>query len=102
EYTGEGKLERSANFTTKIACVVTDVTPSGLLHIEGERHLTINGETQVIALSGFVRPEDVRIDNTLPSELVASADIRYGGVGVVSEEQRMPWLTRLMRLALPF
>ena len=88
--------------TTKIACVVTDQTDSGLLHIQGERHLTINGETQIIRLSGFVRPEDIRIDNTLPSELIAAADIRYGGVGVVSEEQRMPWLSRIMRLGLPF
>ncbi|MCP4006732.1 MAG: flagellar basal body L-ring protein FlgH [bacterium] len=101
-YDGEGKLERSASFTTKIACVVTDQTESGLLHIQGERHLTINGETQIIQLSGFVRPEDIRIDNTLPSELIAAADIRYGGVGLVSEQQRMPWLSRLLRLALPF
>ena len=101
-YEGEGKLERRASFTTKVACMVTEITPSGLMRLEGTRNLTINEETQIIRLSGFVRPEDVRIDNTVPSTLVASADIEYTGVGVVSDEQRVPWLARVLKLVLPF
>jgi len=102
QYEGEGTSEREANFTTTIACLVTEVGASGLLRIEGERHLTINRETQVIRFSGYVRPEDVQIDNTIPSTLVASADIYYGGRGVVSDKQRVPWLTRVFDLVLPF
>ncbi len=101
-YDGEGKLERRASFTTKVACMVTEVTPSGLMRLEGTRNLTINEETQVIRLHGFVRPEDVRIDNTVPSTLIASADIQYTGVGVISDEQRPPWLARVLKLVLPF
>lgn len=82
--------------------MVTEVTDSGLLRIEGERHLTINRETQIIRLSGYVRAEDVRIDNTIPSTLIASADIHYGGEGVVSEHQRVPWLMRFFQAILPF
>ncbi|MEE9281786.1 MAG: flagellar basal body L-ring protein FlgH [Myxococcota bacterium] len=102
EYTGEGTVKREASFETKVACMVTEVTESGLLRIEGERRLTINRETQVIRLSGYVRPEDVQIDNTIPSTLIASADIYYGGYGVVSEHQRPPWLMRVFQLILPF
>ncbi len=102
EYEGEGTVKRKASFETKVACMVTEVTSSGLLRIEGERHLTINEETQIIRLSGYVRPEDVRIDNTVPSTLIASADIHYGGKGVVSEHQRAPWLMRVFQILLPF
>jgi flagellar L-ring protein FlgH len=101
-YEGEGTIERESEFNTTIACVVTEVTPSGLLRIEGERHLTINFETQIIELSGYVRPEDIQIDNTVPSSLVASADIHFGGRGVLSAKQRVPWFTRLVEFVLPF
>jgi flagellar L-ring protein FlgH len=101
-FEGEGTIERQSEFTTTIACVVTEVTPAGLLRIEGERHLTINFETQIIELSGYVRPEDIQIDNTVPSSLVASADIHFGGRGVLSAKQRVPWFTRLVELVLPF
>lgn len=102
EYEGEGIIKREASFETKVACMVTGVTESGLLHIEGERHLTINRETQIIRLSGYVRPEDVQIDNTVSSTLIASADIHYGGQGVIAEHQRPPWLMRVFQLILPF
>jgi flagellar L-ring protein precursor FlgH len=102
DFEGEGTVKREATFTTTIACIVTGVTETGLLEIEGERQLRINGETQIIELSGFVRPEDIRIDNTIPSTLVASADIHYGGVGSVSGRQRVPWLMQIFDLVLPF
>ena len=102
EYEGDGRATRQASFTTKVACIVTDVTSTGLLKVEGVRNLKINEETQVIRLSGYVRPEDVQIDNTIPSALIASADIEYTGVGVISEEQRPPWMLRVLQWVLPF
>ncbi len=102
EFDGEGIMKREARFTTTVACLVTDITPSGLMRIEGERHLRINNETEVIRISGFVRPEDVEIDNTIASVLIASADIHYGGVGLNAEQQKAPWLARLFWKLLPF
>jgi flagellar L-ring protein FlgH len=99
---GEGTVERGSEFTTTLACVVTEVSDSGLLRVEGQRLLTINYETQVIRLSGYVRPEDIQIDNSVSSTLVAQAVIEFGGQGVVSERQRAPWLGRLFDLILPF
>jgi flagellar L-ring protein precursor FlgH len=102
DFDGQGTVKREATFTTTIACIVTETTETGLLRIEGERQLQINGETQIISLSGFVRPEDIRIDNTIPSTFVASADIVYGGVGSVSGKQAVPWLMRVFDVVLPF
>ena len=102
EFDGEGIMKRKARFTTTVACLVTEITPSGLMRIEGERHLRINNETEVIRITGFVRPEDIAIDNTIASVLIASADIYYGGVGLNAEQQEAPWLARLFWKLLPF
>ena len=99
---GKGKSDREATFTTTIACLVTEVSGAGLLRIEGERQLRINNETQVIHLSGFVRPEDIDLDNTVESTEVASANIQYTGVGHISEQQGASWLKRVFDLVLPF
>jgi flagellar L-ring protein FlgH len=102
KFEGDGSVERESNLKTTIACLVTGITPSGLLHIEGQRYITINHETQIIRLAGYVRPEDVQIDNTVSSALIANANIEYGGRGVVSDKQRVPWLTRVADRLLPF
>ena len=102
KFDGEGSMKREATFTTTVACLVTEVTASGLLRIEGERHLRINNETEIIQVSGFVRPEDVKIDNTVPSILIASADIHYGGLGLNAEQQKPGWLARVFNALLPF
>ncbi|MCH6560946.1 MAG: flagellar basal body L-ring protein FlgH [Myxococcales bacterium] len=102
EFDGEGIMKREARFTTTVACLVTEITPSGLMRIEGERHLRINNETEVIRITGFIRPEDIAIDNTIASVLIASADIHYGGVGLNAEQQEAPWLARLFWKLLPF
>jgi len=101
-FEGEGTTERESRFTTTIACVVSGVTPSGLLHIVGERHLRINEETQIIRLDGYVRPEDIQIDNTVASSLIANAAIEFGGHGVIAEKQKAPWLARIFEFLLPF
>ena len=102
KFDGEGSMKREATFTTTVACLVTEVTASGLLRIEGERHLRINNETEIIKVSGFVRPEDIKIDNTVPSVLIASADIHYGGLGLNAEQQKPGWLARVFNALLPF
>jgi flagellar L-ring protein precursor FlgH len=102
KFEGDGSVERESNLKTTIACLVTAITPSGLMRIEGQRYITINHETQIIRLTGYVRPEDVQIDNTVSSALIANANIEYGGKGVVSDKQRVPWLTRVFDRILPF
>ncbi len=99
---GEGTVKREATFTTTIACLVTGVTESGLLRIEGERQIRLGHDTQVIRVAGWVRPEDVAIENTVPSSLIADARIEYVGAGAIHEAQRVPWGLRVMNALLPF
>lgn len=60
-----------------ITARITEVDPAGNLHIEGERRLSVNGETHLLRLSGVVRPVDVRSNNTVLSPDIAGADIEY-------------------------
>jgi flagellar L-ring protein precursor FlgH len=78
------------------------VSDSGLLRIEGERQIRLGHDTQVIRVAGWVRPEDVAIENTVSSSLIADARIEYVGAGAIHEAERVPWGMRVMNALLPW
>lgn len=65
-----------------ITARVVDVDPTGNLVIEGERKLSVNGETHLLRVSGIVRPIDVRSNNSVRSPDIANADIEYRRSGI--------------------
>lgn len=99
---GQGKTERQSAFTAHLTCRVMQVLPNNNLLIQGRRHLRINNETEVVTLTGIIRPQDVDRDNIVPSHKVAEPRVEISGVGVVSDKQRVGWLQRLFYHVWPF
>jgi flagellar L-ring protein precursor FlgH len=93
---GEGKTERQSTFTTFLTARVIQVLPNQHLVVQGRRHLRINNETEVVTITGIVRPTDIDRNNTVPSTRVADARLEISGVGVISDKQRQGWLTRIL------
>jgi len=89
---------RTDNLAAQIAVVVKQVLPNGNLLVEGHRSVGINAETQNITLSGIVRPQDVSFSNTIPSALVADAQIKFDGKGPVGDKQHEGIITRIFKV----
>ena len=64
--------------------------------MEGRRIVDLNGAKEEIMLSGTVRPEDVRADNTIYSYHIANAKITYKGKGGLHRAQRAGLLSWLL------
>ena len=64
------------------------IEEDGTLVLEGTRIVELDGEQQITQLTGRVRPEDVRSDNSVYSYHLADAVISYSGRGVVADAQR--------------
>ncbi len=94
----QGSTGRTGTLTTRITVQVVETFPNGIVKIEGRRTLKINEETQTVVLTGLVRVKDIRADNTIPSTLIANAQISFEGKGVVGGRQREGILTRLFKL----
>ncbi|MFZ2090072.1 MAG: flagellar basal body L-ring protein FlgH [Desulfobaccales bacterium] len=99
---GQGKTERQSSFTSYLTTRVIQVLPNQNLMIQGQRHLRINNETEVVTLTGIVRPQDIDRNNIVPSTKVAEPRLMISGIGVVSDKQKVGWFQRAFDHVWPF
>ncbi|MBZ0252788.1 MAG: flagellar basal body L-ring protein FlgH [Candidatus Methylomirabilis sp.] len=90
-FKGSGATTRDEQLAATMTAVVQEVLPNGNLVVKGRRIVTVNDEEQYMILTGTIRTEDIRPDNTIESALIADARITYSGVGSVSDKQSPGW-----------
>lgn len=81
-YDQEESSDQQEQLSGRIAVQIMERTDSGLFRIEGERKIEVNGESNTIKLSGFVRPRDIAATNQVFSYHIAGAQISYQRPGV--------------------
>ncbi len=102
DFKGEGKTKREGKLSARISAMVVEVMPSGVLRIEGEKIISVNGEDEHMVISGLVRTRDVTSENEVQSAKIANLRVDFYGNGVVGEAQNGGWMSRLIRLVWPF
>ncbi|HZH97826.1 MAG TPA: flagellar basal body L-ring protein FlgH [Fimbriimonadaceae bacterium] len=93
---GDGSTTQNGRFVGRMSAIVRKVHPNGTMEIEGVREIQTNRESQLLKLTGIVRRQDVRNDNTILSENIANASIKAEGKGMIYDRQRKGILTRLV------
>lgn len=102
DFHSRGMSKRTEYLTATVPAIVRQVLPNGNLFVEGHRAILVNNEEQHFYLSGVVRPVDIDGSNSVPSFLVADAEIEFTGRGVMSEKQKPGWLQRGLDIGSPF
>lgn len=101
-FKGNGKTVRKEDLVASLTTQVIQVYPNGNLKIRGGKEVQVNDETQVIYLTGIVRPVDIMANNTIDSSHVLNARISYTGKGAISDKQSPGWMTRAIDNVWPF
>lgn len=94
EFSGKGDTSQSNQLSGSLTVTVVERLPNGHLRVSGEKNLSLNQGSEVVRLSGVVRPVDIRPDNTLTSDRVADARIEYVGRGALADANSQGWLAR--------
>ena len=100
--TGEGGAEQAGQITGEVTGVVTEVLPNGLLAVRGYKRMTLTRGSQIIRISGLVRPADIQPDNTVRSRRLADAEISVAGRGELADASRSGWMNRALLRLWPF
>ncbi|MCR4315003.1 MAG: flagellar basal body L-ring protein FlgH [Planctomycetes bacterium] len=102
EVAREGRTERRNQYTDRLGAVVVYKHENGTLEIEGHRTRLINGETEQIAVTGLVDPQDISADGIVRSEALANAHLTFTGEGDVSDFTILSWFQRALSWLWPF
>ena len=100
--TGKGKADQQASLSGSVAVTVVEILANGNLMIRGEKKLGLSEGTEVIQVSGVIRPEDVGPNSTVQSRRLANAQIAYRGSGDLANATKAGWGTSLMHKYWPF
>lgn len=99
---GTGTTTRNGTLQAVITCQVTEVLANGNLRLRGTKQVQVNRETQFITLEGIVRPRDIRLDNTVASNLLGEPRIGFEGQGILASQQGQGWGTAIANAVWPF
>ncbi len=96
DFSGSGATSRNGQLSANITARVAEVLPNGDLFVEGIREIDINGDRQILVLTGVVRPFDVSPANVVESTTVGQLRIRYFGQGLIKDNLKPGFLVRLI------
>ena len=96
DFKGGGATTRNGELSTVITARVSEVMPNGDLVIEGVREMDINGDRQMVVLTGIVRTADISPGNVVTSTAVGQMRIRYFGRGLMKDNLNPGLLVRIL------
>jgi flagellar L-ring protein FlgH len=96
DFKGAGTTTRAGELTALMTARVSDVLPSGDMVVEGVREIEINGDRQIVVLSGVVRGADIDQNNVVFSTSIGQLRIRYFGRGLMKDNLKPGWLIRAL------
>jgi len=96
DFKGAGTTTRAGTLSATLTARIAEVLPNGDLVIEGVREIDINGDRQIVVLTGVARVVDIRPGNVLPSSAIGQLRIRYFGKGLIRDSLTPGWLIRIL------
>jgi flagellar L-ring protein precursor FlgH len=95
-FKGAGTTTRAGALSARLTARVAEVLPNGDLFIEGVREIEINGDRQIVVLTGIARVADINPANVVPSAALGQLRIRYFGRGLMKDSLSPGWLIRVI------
>jgi flagellar L-ring protein precursor FlgH len=102
KFNGDGKTTRKGTLTANVSARVIRVLPSGNYVIRGKKQIRVNEESQYIAVSGIIRPEDIMWNNSVMSTNIADLKVDYYGAGIIGDQQDKGFFVKILDKIYPF
>ncbi len=101
-FQGSGNQQRNELFQTTISARIIKVLENGNYFIEGSREIYIDGQKQIIQISGVIRPQDISSDNKIDSKYISDAKIAYKTEGDIKRYNEQNWFSKIWSAIAPW
>lgn len=88
---GNGQDSKTAKLIGAVTVTVVEVLANGNLVVRGEKQLALTEGSEIIQLSGIIRPADISPSNMVQSSRLANAQIAYRGTGDLANATKPGW-----------
>ena len=99
---GKGSADQKASLSGSVTVTVIEILANGNLVVRGEKKLGLSEGTEVIQVSGVIRPQDIGPNGTVQSLRLANAQISYRGSGDLAVASKPGWGTNAIMKFWPF
>ena len=97
-FSASGSATDTNSFTGNVTVTVVEVLPNGNMVVEGTQSIWQNRDEHKITIRGIIRREDVTRNNTVSSNRVADATLKFDGKGPLNAKQRQGILTQIFNI----
>lgn len=101
-FQGSGTQQRNESFQTTVSARIVKVLKNGNYFIVGRREVYLDGQKQIIEVSGVIRPEDIGADNTINSKYISDAKIVYKTEGDLKRYTEENWFSKFWSSIAPW
>ena len=99
---GSGAANQKASLQGAVTVTVVELLGNGNLVVRGEKQLSLTEGSEIVQVSGIVRPEDISPNNIVQSRRLANANISYRGTGDMAKATTPGWGTSFLLKIWPF
>ncbi|PAF47187.1 flagellar basal body L-ring protein [Helicobacter sp. 12S02232-10] len=101
-FKGGGSQNKSENLTLNITARIIKVLENGNYFIYGNKEVLVDGEKQILKISGVIRPYDISRDNTIQSKFIADSKIEYSNIGALSNTKKKKFASDALETEWPY
>ncbi len=101
-FQGSGNAAQNNTFATTVSARVIKILSNGNYFISGRREILVDGQKQIIQLSGVIRPFDIDQNNQINSAQMADAKIMYKTEGDIKRSTEQGWGSKMIQAIWPF
>ncbi|BAM33277.1 flagellar basal body L-ring protein [Helicobacter cinaedi CCUG 18818 = ATCC BAA-847] len=101
-FQGGGAQTRNEALNATLTARIIKVLDNNTYFIHGRREVLVDGEKQILELSGVVRSFDISKDNVVQSKHIANAKIAYTSAGPISDTNRKKPISDGIESLYPF
>ena len=101
-YAGVGAATKNATFTSTVSARIVKVMANGNYFITGRREIMVDGQKQIMQLSGVIRPYDIDLNNQITSAKISDSKILYANEGDVDRSVNQGWGSKIIQAVWPF
>lgn len=101
-FKGGGSQSKSENLTLTLTARIIKVLENGNYFVYGNKEVLVDGEKQILKISGVIRPYDIQRNNTIESKFISDAKIEYQNIGALSNTDKKKFASDALETEYPY